>query len=382
MSGSCIWLKGREALDTFATTWAAWNALLPPARRFPLPSMWAAWVDCYASRPPWRGEPQLLLATDGIRPLAMLPLHSWGSRIAGLLSHAGHWSPWRAAISPDGRVAESADTLARGLMRLPCQAFLLGPTPGNDRMAAALLDALDAQGFRRIVQHHAPLASSKLPPTWDEFTLHQVHKSVLSNANYYTRRMERDPANTLRHWLNPTGEQAEALFSQMGDVERRSWLVDEEDGQCRFVHAHQRLYWRRVSEACQDAGFSLEVWIIHEGEKPIAFSICLGSPGCRHLVANNYDAAYAKWTTGAVLYLRMFRQFIEEGVREVDFGSGGLHYKSKWGAEYTDWKTSYLVFKPGLWGGLKAAAMRQMLAVKERRAEKARDGISQATPPE
>ena len=91
---------------------------------------------------------------------------------------------------------------------------------------------------------------------------------------------------------------------------------------------------------------------------PISFSLTMSSGNVRFFLANNYDQSFKKHCTGSILYYHVMKDAMSGGLTCFEFGTGGLYYKGRWGAEYMDDTRIYAIVPPGLRGKILRLALR------------------------
>lgn len=90
-------------------------------------------------------------------------------------------------------------------------------------------------------------------------------------------------------------------------------------------------------------------FILSNGRTDLAYAYATRTVDELSLLAMGYDPAWAKFSVGKALMLRMFRSTIEEGVRIIDFGFGDAEYKRVYGNSFEP-ETSWCLAKFGARG--------------------------------
>jgi Acetyltransferase (GNAT) domain len=335
------------------------------------PSLAAAWQQCLARadsrsqfcslgwykvwlasiggrRKPWIGEGYVVTAqapsgeTIGVLPLAVA--RYYGFRV---VSSAGYFQPHRdpiwAANHEKYAAAAIVDLLLSG--KVHWHLARLGPldvsVPGN----LALLERFRARAPRVEVRMRQPtIFLSEMPDSFGKYQEQVLGLKFAKQIQYYSRKAVREAGMKIRHAHDPKGELLDQCLRDCRQIENRSWLTDIERPSLRFATDLDFEFWRQLSKDGLVPGVYPSFWIMDLNDRPSSYCVTLTAGGVRYTIANQYDDECAKYRTGSTLYFHMFEDAYACGVRAVDFGSGSLHYKSRWGGIPFGQRADVIVF--------------------------------------
>ena len=75
----------------------------------------------------------------------------------------------------------------------------------------------------------------------------------------------------------------------------------------------------------------LRMYVVYDGDKPIAFWVGVEYGGWFHSDHTGYDPEYRDCSPGTYLLVKMIDEFCKEGLQGIDFGLGDAVYKSRFG---------------------------------------------------
>lgn len=107
---------------------------------------------------------------------------------------------------------------------------------------------------------------------------------------------------------------------------------------------------RDVSHLHLDAKKSwLRIFVLFEGDTPIAFWIGAVYNGWFYSEGTGYDPQYGEYSPGTYLLVKMIETFCKEGLKGIDFGLGDAMYKQRFGNDSFEEATVHL-FAPHMKG--------------------------------
>jgi hypothetical protein len=299
-------------------------------------------------RKPWTGKGYVVTAraptgeTIGILPLAL-------AKYRGLkvLSLAGYFQPHRTPVWAENHENEAAAAIVDLLFsgKVDWHLARLGPlelsAPGN----TALLERLQARSPRVEVATRPPSnVLGELPETFEKFQEQILGLKFAKQIQYYSRKAVREAGMKIRHAHDPKGELLDQCLRDCRQIENQSWLTDAERPYLRFATDLDFEFWRQLSKDGLAPGVYPSFWIMDLNGRPSSYCVTLTAGGIRYTIANQYDEQCSKYRTGSTLYFHMFEDAYACGVRAVDFGSGSLHYKSRWGGVPFGRRADLIVF--------------------------------------
>lgn len=346
--------------------WNDWQGLLDrvrPELRLFGPAWYSLWSETAGSCGRWTGQLRVVTARDerhALRGVLALGRGKVGPFTA--YSLAGDAQPWRTIVADAEHEADVARVFGKYLARPGGSLLRLGPCRQTAQSTKDLVEAIQDSGAFIQLHHRVPLAVCDAPDTWEDFRNDVLGSKFFRKINYYERRTGRDGEMKIEHIRQPSPEQTRRMIDDLGEIERRSWLADAENGRMRFATDAGRALWAGLIDQVLSPYDQVDCWVMSLDGRPVSFCFTLTILPVRYVLANNYDETVKSHRTGSTLYRHMMEDGIHRGVRRFDFGSGELHYKSLWGATYQGSLDSYVVVPNGLVGKLAKAAW----AVKQR----------------
>lgn len=358
-----LWGTGGELPDLRAV-WQRCLAACPPEQHLFSFDWYAEWMRSYGSQPPWTGNSCVVVVEDasGV-PYALLPLA--GRRAQGLryLSLAGFYQPLRSFPCVPA-TAEAACTLMVRTLQADVpdwEVLRFGPIDDGTTERAVFLRALASGARHRVTIPRGRTLVTRVVADGTDGAHTKTAKRIAS----YARRFAREPGATLEHIHHPEAATAAALFRELGDVERRSWLA-KADGDLRFAAPRDQEFWQRVTATCLTPGGHLDVWLARLNGTPVAFRVVLSSGAASYMIANQYDEAFAEFRLGWILYLENLNVAMARGTAFIDAAPGDAHYKGRLGGEEAEMRTDEFVFRPTWRGWVLARLLGGLHATKER----------------
>ncbi len=342
---------------------ADWRDLLDrvrPELRLFGPEWFSVWNQTIGSQPPWTGTLDIAAVydeSDG-RLFGVLPV---GHPKVGLLrvnAMGGYFQPWRLILADQSREYDVGRAVGWFLIEMGWNVMQLGPWPMGHKAHQGVLSALDELEMPMQKQSSCGLAIAELPATWQQYQDEVVGREFLRKIRVYTGKLEKDYQLEIQHYRNPTLAETSDMLAALGQVEQRSWLVNDPRGRPRFIALTDQRFWTELIQQSLAPNGHLDCWLMRANGRPISFVFALTSGTTRYVIANSYDAAFAAYRTGSVLYRRMFEEGYSRGVTRYDFGTNELHYKKRWGAEYTDQVDTFRVSTGRLIAGVWRAGVK------------------------
>ncbi|HVX15435.1 MAG TPA: GNAT family N-acetyltransferase [Pirellulales bacterium] len=308
---------------------------------------YAAWSKTYGTRRPWTGRSRILVVqTDDGETVALLPLVEMRLYGANVLSLAGFFQPNRAFVCADNHVGPACQALAQALFCAPLNwhVLRLGPMNADLPESIHLFDALRGASGNTSTKRLSPMiVASDLPTNFEAYQREVLGKRFTKDILYYERRLRSGGSTSLRHFANPQGQELEEMLSDCRIVESRSWL-SRAGGQLRFAKEVDFSFWRALDFNGSDA--RLDTWVLYFEGQPISFAVTITAGSTRHMIANQFDPAFQKHSTGSILYFHAMNHACRNGVTTVDFGGGDLHYKGRWGGVEAGRRAELVCFRP------------------------------------
>lgn len=316
--------------------WREWTDLLDrvrPEHRLFGPDWYSVWSRTWGAAGRWTGRLSLISVRDRSGQLCgILPIGRPRVGPLSVYSFGGNDQPGRPILAEANRETEVGRAIGNFIAGTRWPLLQIAPVVRGDAAISAMLDALKQRGVFLQRLREEQLAISNTPETWDEFRDEVLGTKFDRRIDYYERRTAREGEMSITHYRQPTAGQMQLMLDQLAGIEQRSWLAKADRGKPRFCAEAARSMWQQLSEAKLSSADQIDCWVMSVDDLPISFCFTLTSGDTRYVLANNYDEDFKVYSTGSVLYRCMMRDGIERGIRRYDFGSGELHYKSRWGA--------------------------------------------------
>jgi hypothetical protein len=349
-----------------------------------------AWAQAYVPSSNWTGPVETLLVTragaaQGALVVAKQP-------VSGLSIHsvAGFYQPYRSFLTTE--VPEDSQAIAHMAAsaihdKTDIHVLRLGFAEETDRDVIMLVGQLAQKGWLMHEELATWAVRTHLRPDMETFEREVVTKSMVKDVKARIKRLERDHGSAYE--IKTFGADADwtQLIEDFASIERRSWLKNE-DGDLRFASEQPRKMWSRF--LASDVGRKAAVaQVIYIKGQPMSFAFALGTERELVAIANQYDTSVKSYSTGSILYQRMFRDAIAAGQKVVHLGGGDDGYKARWGARPEIPIRNYTFFRPSYRGmalyaalGLKTMADSFKRAIAPKRAPEAEEKTAEAaTPP-
>jgi CelD/BcsL family acetyltransferase involved in cellulose biosynthesis len=304
-----------EQLDTLR---ARWNDLYVQDSQANFFLSWEWMRACLATqRKPW----MVLGAREPNGPYAaLLPLRierfpSIGPAVNRELALAGNpRADYTGMLGLAGAQAQFLPALAREIGDLRWDNFTLKDY-ADDRIAA-LIALFERDGFRVAVAERTPSPYVELPATWEEYVSSRSYATRRTIRNKL-RRIESLPGYRL-HYAAP--DEAGAAIEALLRINSRRWKKSLSKRRATFGELFARCY---ASGCCIVSTMS-------SGESVIAAQSSFLDARTRTVIGYmmGYDAAYAKFSPGAMIVCAAIRYAIEQGFAHFELSRGGESFKS------------------------------------------------------
>ncbi len=304
-----------EQLDALRARWKELHSQDPRANLF---LSWEWMRACLATvRQRWI----VLAAREGDGPyVALLPLRierfpSVGPALNRELALAGNpRADYTGMVGLTGEESRFLPALARAIGTLQWDNFTL--TDYADGRIAALVRFFQEQGCRMAAADPTPSPYIDLPETWDEY---------VSARSYATRRTIRNKLRRIESLPGyrldvATPNEAGAAIEALLRINSRRWKKSLAKRRATFGELFARCY----------ASGCLQISTIRLGDTVIAAQGSFLDAGARvaYGYMMGYDAAYAKYSPGAMIVCISIRHAIENGFTRFDLSRGGESFKT------------------------------------------------------
>jgi hypothetical protein len=308
------------------------------------PEWYLAWSETRGATRRWQGKLTAITVRDSQNVLrGILPL---GRKKVGpfkVYGSAGDSQPWRPILTDIACVQEAGKAIGLGLRRLGMTAIQIGPTPSKQAAFESLVEGLNESRTPMRIAARRPLATARIPRTWEEFRTGVLGSKFARKIGYYDCRFRKSADIAIKHFHQPAPDATAALITELGIVESRSWLVKTENSHPRYMPGTGDRLWQQAIDSTLGPAEQFDCWVMRADGQPVSFLFTLTAGETRVFIANNYDEAVSDHRTGSTLYQLVVEDAIARGVTTLDFGSDEIHYKQRWGAAYTDDITTLFV---------------------------------------
>jgi CelD/BcsL family acetyltransferase involved in cellulose biosynthesis len=338
-----------EVGDVPPAFWAELRARTRPEHQLlAVGAWWTAWAAAYLGQSHWRGPLRAIVARDGAGAAAgVLPLATLRVARLDLPALGGFYQPYRTLPLAHAASREAALALADAVDAGGAAAVRLGGCEEPDEGVLAFLKRLRTRGWAVHEETKGYVYALPLPPTFADFEA-GLHKRLLHNIRYYDRKMRKDVQVEHRLFHACDADEWGRAVGELGAIEDRSWLHTK-GGDKRFSGAANARFWTTLL-ADADVSRAARAWVLYFDGKPVSFTFALDSGGTRFVLANHYDEAVAVYTTGSILYHRLFADAYEQKLSLVHLGGGDSGYKARWGAGAARVLRDYVACRPSLKG--------------------------------
>lgn len=274
-------------------------------------------------------SPEVLLVSDSVAPVALVPLHRRTSTRRGL--PARYLSLLDCPDSPFADIvpAGAAEPVARAVLehlatRSDWDILELGRLPSD----SPTLKAFEGECEGRL---HCRRAGAEMSPylaidgTWQAFysSRSQRFKKTIRNIQNRLARLGTVAIEEHRS-LEPAGP----LFEEMIDLTRRSWKAEE--GVAIATMPRMKEFFAELSRRATQRGW-LSVWVLRLDGRAIAMEYQLRDKGVVHALRADFDLEYGTASPGSALNFEIARSLFERGeIREYQMGPGLNEYKMRW----------------------------------------------------
>lgn len=260
---------------------------------------------------------------DGGGPIAAIPFLPAG-RFSPARIPGSYW-PYRSfPVAAEATAAELGAMLAHpGLRSALGRVWRLGPVFADDPTAERLIEAAPEGGWTVLVRRLG--AAFEL----DLATLQPKGATLRKNRARERALEEIGPVE----WRFFSGaEWTAADRDALAAIEANSWLAGLGRGaDTKFLDPECRRIWERAA-ADPALARMLRCGLLTVDNRPVAFTFGLDVGNVRYMIANNYDARFAKCGPGKLLLYRDFAAAAERGIARIGWGAGDAGYKSEMGA--------------------------------------------------
>jgi hypothetical protein len=340
-----------------------WEELLkqaPPFQQLLSYEWYDSWAQTCAIRPPWTSRIRVLEAVSETgQTVGLLPLAFRREKGVTFLSLAGYFQPVRGLLC----LPEMAEVVCRALVGTlinECRdwsALRFGPFDTATQERLALVEQLRSVGLRcLVIPRNRTIVAQNIPDSFEEYARLWLGHQFAKDIRYFERRLRREGHVDIRHFHNPQEPDITTLLEGCGEIERNSWLFGA-GGNVRFQTDTDRDFWRQAISRSLSPRGQFDAWVLYFNDKAVSFSVTITVGPYRYMIANQFDEAFKKHSTGSILYFHAFEDACRSGVRFVDFAPGDLHYKSRFGGKETDLRMEVLAFRRSLVGFLLAGAI-------------------------
>lgn len=338
-----------QRLDDNELLWSDWRNLLTrtrPEHRLFGPEWFSIWGQTVGSSAPWTGAMHVVAVREHSTG-QLVGVFPFGEPKIGVLrvnALAGYFQPWRTIVADQSCEFAVGRSIGWFLVELGWSIMQLGPWPMALDAHQGVLSALEELDMPIKRQQSDFLAiADNLPPTWPEYEMQIVGLKYLRRLRNYENKLKKEHSVELVHHQTVNESDIKELFTDLANVERRSWLVSDPHGRPRFIEPIDQRFWNRLANEFLVPNEFLDCWVLRANGKPISFVFALTVHGTRYVIANNYDQEWAQFRPGSILFRHMFQEGYSRGVTRYDFGTNELHYRQHWGARYADHVESFAV---------------------------------------
>ena len=199
----------------------------------------------------------------------------------------------------------------------------LNPVPEGSPTIAAFRESAGALGWPVRTPWVLKNAVLNIEGDWDGYFAERSSK-FRKNLRRCERQLAESGPVEFREYRQP-GEMAVGL-AEMSIIEKDSWK--ESRGFSIDDHSLNSFYQQIAHFFGERHGIRL--WVLKAAQRPIAYDLHIEVGGCIKTLKGSYVAEFADFSPGTLLTLKACQQFFKEGIRQVDFLWGSLHYKEKW----------------------------------------------------
>lgn len=324
-----------------------WRELLlraEPEYQLFTPEWYLTWSETRGAARRWQGELTAITVRDSQNVLrGILPLGHKQVGPVKVYGSAGDSQPWRPILTDIVCAREAGKAIGLGIRRLGMAALQIGPTPSKQVAFEALVEGLNESRTPTRITARRPLATARIPETWEDFRSGVLGSKFARKIGYYERRFRKSAEIEIEHFHQPSPDGIAKLITELGIVESCSWLVNAENSHPRFMPGTGDQLWQQAIDSTLGPAGQFDCWVMRADGEPVSFVFTLTSGETRFFIANNYAEAVADHRTGSTLYQLVVEDAIARGLTTLDFGSDEIHYKQRWGATYTDNITTLFV---------------------------------------
>lgn len=355
----CELLRPQSPADPLWDDWTQLMSRTDAEQRMFGPDWFRIWAESWGAAGKWTGEQAIIAARDSAGTLqGLLALGRPKVGPFTLYATGGHHVPHRGIVAAAGHETAMGEAIGQFIARQSWPVIQLGPINDSASADAAMIDELKKQNVHLHQQYSYEEISLHAPETFDEYRSEVMNKKFARKVGYYERRMRRAGRVDIKHYRQPTPEEADVMFEALTTIEGASWMTTRALAVPRFTNPGIVQFWKQLTNEYLTPHDHLDCWVMSFEGHPVSFCFTLTDGATRYVIANNYDNAVRDHRTGSTIYWHMVQDGIERGVRQFKFGDGDLHYKSRWGATATDCRHTWLAFPNRLLGCAASAAVR------------------------
>jgi CelD/BcsL family acetyltransferase involved in cellulose biosynthesis len=305
---------------------------------FMRPGWIAAWWQAFGT-----GRLELLCARRSGRLVGVLPL---GRRGAALRSPNKFHTPEFTILGEDDTAMRAlADVAFASRPRRISIAFVDPASVAATQLGAAAV----AAGYR--VLRRALLSSPYVEIGTDWTTYRQrLSRNLRGDLRRCGRRLRE--AGEVTFEFHDGSEGLDALLRDVFAVEAHSWKAAQ--GTAIVSHDHVRSFYEQVV-AWSAARGSLTVAILRLNDRPLATEVGLRESGVHYAIKGSYDASYARFSPGKLLFEAVLDRAFETGLERVELLGAEDPYKRAW-TPHSRERDIVAAFAPSLLGSLEWVA--------------------------
>lgn len=342
MSGSetAAGTPGVRVLTTLSELDAAaaeWRALWGRCEGVRTPSLCFEWVHLWCEHFAQDGRLHVVLveqggAVVGIAPLFRTAYRLGPFRLEALETIGGESRNLIALVEPaaGGLVARAlAEHLA--LEALTARRLLrLSLVPSEHPFVHELLQAFDAcaPGIAAEIRKCNVAPFVPLPAVWEDYekSLGKRRRAIVRRASAALERHHRS-VTVRRHLGDGVVEPMHELFR----LHQVRWREAGVRG--LFESERNREFHLNIARECDRLGW-LDLTSLEVGGRPTSVCFNVVLDGVVYVMRSGRDTSFAEYSVGHIHDSRLFRRWIAEGRREVDFLRGAEPYKFYWTRRY------------------------------------------------
>lgn len=281
------------------------------------------WAECW-----WRvygdGREPRVLCDDPADPRVILPMYVAGSRLrqARFIGNGPADQLGPVCRPEDAPRAVELLREALGDKTLRADVVLLQDMPTSRPWWEPLRG-------RRVRVEESPVLQFDQPTTWDDF-LASKSKNFRNQARARPRRLEEEHGAILRHATTETlADDLDRFFA----LHAQRW-----EGVSSLLEERKRRFLTDFATAAHDQGW-LRLRMLEADGRPVAASLGFRFGGDEYYYQMGRDPEWDERSVGFVLTVRIAREAVETGAREMRFLRGDESYKDRFATGPADIET-------------------------------------------